>query len=270
MRKQNWLLVIAIALGLAFVGAVFLRQGGKRQGEILVLCGGSMRAALEEVIARYGEVSGDTVLASYGGSGELCAQIQQTRKGDLYVCHDPFMPWAADKGLIDAWATVGHLRIVIVVPAANPKKITELKDLAAPGIRLGVGNRTYSTSGVMVNAMLNNLDYGEAIRRNVRLETKGHQQRCTDVCMGALDAALVWNAVAHLFKDRLRIIPIPLSYVDAVTSATYKESDLKNVKVTIGIVTYSRDKPRARRFYDFALTQCGDIWEQYGFGPRKE
>ena len=265
VSKARVVLIIVDVVAMVVAIALVLKAGGKREQDILVLCGGSMRAAMEEIIERYGEITDDKILASYGGSGELCAQIQQTQKGDIYVCHDPFMPWAKDQGLIDTWATVGYLDVAIVVPKGNPKGITGIKDLAKPGIRLGIGNQTYSTSGVIVKHMLQKLEYGDAILKNVRTETKGHQQRCADVAMGALDAGIVWSAVAHLFREKLQTIPIPKEYIDAITSATYQQSDLKNVKVTIGIISYAREKERVRRFYEFATTRGRDIFEKYGF-----
>lgn len=265
MGKARAVLIIIGVVAIIVAMGLLLKGGGKREQEILVLSGGSMRAAMEEIIKQYGEISDDKVLASYGGSGELCAQIQQTQKGDIYVCHDPFIPWAKGQGLIDTWATVGYLDVAIVVPKGNPKGITGIKDLAKPGIRLGIGNQTYSTSGVIVKHMLQKLEYGDAILKNVRTETKGHQQRCTDVAMGALDAGIVWSAVAYLFRDKLETIPIPKKYVDAITSATYQQSDLKNVKVTIGIISYAREKEPVRRFYEFATTQGRDVFEKYGF-----
>ncbi len=243
---------------------------GTGEGEILVLCGGSMRAVLEDIIGRYGDISDDNVVATYGGSGVLCAQLQNTGRGDIYICHDPFMPWAESQGLITTWDTVGYLDVVIIVPKGNPKGIRKLKDLAQPGLRLGIGNQTYSTSGVITKQMLKKLDYGDAIMNNVRLETKGHQQRCNDVAMGALDASIVWNTVARLFHGKLEIVPIPKEYIDAVTSATYGRSDLKNVKVTIGITRHAGGKEAARRFYRFVTTQCRDVFKEYGFRPAEE
>ena len=264
MNGKKWIgIIVVVAVAAA---GILLWSGWKRQSEVLVLCGGSMRAALEDAIDRYKESHDVDVLASYGGSGDLCAQIQRTQKGDIYVCHDPFMPWAADQGLNDAWTTVGSLEVVIIVPRGNPKGIEGLEDLTTPGLRLGIGDRTYSTSGQIVKNILSNVEYGEEILKNVRLETKGHQQRCNDVAMGTLDAAIVWSAVAGLFADRLDVISIPKTHIDAVTSATYKESDLRDVKVTVGVTTYAKDKPGVREFYDFVTAACKDIFEEHGFG----
>ena len=253
-------LLAAIAV---LAGFALLPAGDKE--DVLILCGGSMRAVLEDVIERYAELSDDKVIATYGGSGELCAQIEKTGKGDIYICHDPFMAWAAERGMIDTWATVGYLDVVIIAPKGNPKGISGLKDLARPGLRLGVGDRNYSTSGVITTNILEKLDYREDILRNVRMETKGHQQRCNDVSTGLLDASIVWRPVARLFAEKLESIPIPNEYVDSITSASYGKSDLRNVKVTIGITSGAKDKETARSFCKFATDQCGELFAQHGF-----
>ncbi len=255
-----------VLLALVLIAAlIVLKPSGDT--DILVLCGGSMRAALEEVIQRYKNVSDDSVVATYGGSGVLCAQIENTGRGDVYICHDPFMEWAAGKGLIDEWTTVGRLDVVIIVPKANPRNINGLKDLAQPGLRVGLGDQTYSTSGVIANHLLNQLEYGDDIRKNVRMETHSHQSRCEDVKLGHLDASIVWGAVAGLYADALDLIPVPRDKIDTITSATFGVTDLKNIRVTVGIISQARDRTNVRRFYEFATYECLDIFEKYGFRP---
>jgi molybdate transport system substrate-binding protein len=267
MSKARILTIIAaliVVVGLVLIALNPMR--GRDQG-VLVLCGGSMRAALEEAIEQYAAEPTESIDTTYAGSGELCAQIQNTGKGDIYICHDPFMPWAAEQGLIEDWRTVGYLDVVIVVPAGNPKGIGGLEDLADPGLRIGIGDQRYSTSGVIANSLLSGVEYGDAIRQNIRLETKGHQQRCTDVALGTLDAAIVWAAVAHLFADELTAIPIPRDMIDAVTSATYGRSDLQNVQVTVGLTRAGAANAAARRFYQYLVTDGVRIFEEYGFRP---
>jgi len=252
----------ALALGLPL--ACSRKKGGE---DILVLCGGSMRKALESVKEDYEKTSSDTIVTTYGGSGDLCAQIQETGRGDIYICHDPFMPWAQERGLISDWDTVASLRVVIIVPKGNPRGIGALEDLARPGLRLGIGNTRFSTSGQIVKHMLKTVPYGKDILANVRVETKGHQQRCNDVVLGTIDASIVWDAVAHLYRDRLEIIPIPMQHVDAITSATYKKADVRHVKVTAGIVAGSKDRPAVRRFYDYLTGEGRKVFSEMGFSP---
>jgi molybdate transport system substrate-binding protein len=256
-------------LGVVTVVLFFFSSCGRQEKEILVLCGESMRAALEEIIIDYQKTRPDKILATYGDSGELCAQIQQTGRGDLYICHDPFMEWAEKQELISQWTTVGILEVVIVVPKGNPKKIKELKDLAQPGLRLGIGHQVYSTSGHITKNILRKLEYGPAIMKNVR-EIKGHQQRCLDVVGGILDAAIVWQAVAKQFQEKLEIIPIPKKYIDTITSATYGQCDLRKIKVTVGIISPAAKKKKIQRFYEFITTEGKKVFERYGFVTEEE
>jgi molybdate transport system substrate-binding protein len=257
-------------LGVVIVVLFFFSSCGRREKEILVLCGESMRAALEEIIIDYQKTRPDKILVTYGGSGDLCAQIQKTGRGDLYICHDPFMEWAEKQGLISQWATVGILEVVIVVPKGNPKEIKELKDLAQPGLRLGIGHQVYSTSGHITKNILDKLEYGPAIMKNVRLETKGHQQRCADVATGSLDAAIVWQAVAKQFQEKLEIIPVPKKYIDTITSATYEQCDLRKIKVTVGIISPAAKKKKVQQFYKFIITEGKKVFEEYGFVTEEE
>jgi len=263
--KRVILMLVALVLVIGIIVSLQMQSRRLNDNTVIVLSGGSMRAVMTEIIERYKSVSDDVIKASYGGSGVLCAQIQNTGKGDIYVCHDPFMPWAEKQGLISEWDAVGMLDVVIITAKGNPRNIQKIEDFAMPDLRLGLGNRQYSSSGVIAYHMLEKLENFEEIQKNVRMETKGHQQRCTDVVMGALDASLVWQAVAHLFRDKLEIIPVPKDHIDAITTATYGESDLKNVKVTVGIIAGARDKEATRKFYEFVTKECRDIFPKFGF-----
>jgi molybdate transport system substrate-binding protein len=259
--------ILFLVFGVLLAGLAWMMvQGRTRPGrDVLVICGGTMRPPMEAVIQRYGLESKDRILATYGDSGEIMAQLQNTGKGDVFVVHDPFMDWARQRGLAAEGAGVGYLDNVIVVPKGNPLGIRDVSDLARNGLRLGVGDRRYSTSGVMVGQMLDAREDGAAIASNIVTEARSHGQRCTDVELGALDAAIVWSAAARTHAGKLEAIPIPAEAVDAVTSATYGRSDLRNVQVAIGLATPGRANPAARRFYEFATTRCSDIFESAGF-----
>lgn len=263
---------VYVAAGLLVVAAIVffaILPAGKKESEILVLCGGSMRTAMREVIKEYRSVSDDKVMLTVGDSGHLASQIRLTRKGDVFVCHDPFMPWAKELGLVDEWRTVARLKVVIAVPKGNPKGVRTLKDLARPGLRVGIGDPKYSTSGVIAKEILKRLEYGEAIRKKA-VTTKGHQKRATDVTLGILDATIIWDAVAFLFRDKVDALPIDEKYIDAVTSATFGRTDLRNIKVTIGIITGAKDNERVRRFWEFATTRGREIFARHGFAVTKE
>lgn len=260
-------ITVAGAATMAVLGVLGGCSKKRADNEVLVLCGGSMRGVLERIKKEYERTSSDVILTTYGGSGDLCAQIQETGRGDIYICHDPFMPWAEERGLIGDWDTVASLRLVVIVPKGNPKGVKVLKDLAQPGLRLGIGNQRFSTSGQIVKHIMKTVPYGEGILANVRVETKGHQQRCNDVVLGTIDASIVWDAVAHLYGDRLDIIPIPMAHVDAITSATYKKVDVRHVKVTAGVIAGAGGRPATLRFYDYLTGEGRKVFVEMGFSP---
>lgn len=269
MQKAiRWGLLAVIVTAAVVVFAQTVAQ--QEREDVLVLCGGSMRQALEDCVERYKKNSELTVAPTYGGSGDLAAQLRETGRGDLYIAHDPWASWAEDKDLITEYGTLAYVDLSLVVPKDNPHNITSLKDLTQDGIRLGVGDPEYSTSGVIFNYLVNNVSYGEEIEKNIKKTGHGHQKRCTEVSMGSLDAGIVWNAAAHLFRDKLKSFPVPKEPLDAVTSATFGKTDLANIRVTVAVTNPGSDNQAARDFYNFMLSECRDIFEKHGFRPVEE
>ena len=267
MRGIDWrgLRLLSAATALA---AVVLSCGGKAKAprEALLLCGGSMRAGLVAAVTAFADERPDIrVLSNFAGSGELIAQLEQTGKGDIYVCHDPFMEWAVKKGIVAEYFTAARLRPVIAVPKGNPKAIASLHDLARPGLRLGLGDDRYSTSGIIMSETLKRVPYGDSIKANVVMASKNHQERATGVTLGSLDATVVWDAVAAAFADKLQAVDIPDTVVDAVTSATYGTSDLRNVRVTIGLTTNGKHNPAAVILYKFLQKSVTPVLVAQGF-----
>ena len=288
MNRRRWIVVSVVVLAVVACVAALVVRSREPEASVLVLCGGSMRRPMEAIAARYEAATGVKVAISYGGSGDLYAQLTQTGKGDVYVCHDPFMAQGVREKVIDRWAPVARLELVIVTAKDNTS-INGFRDLARPGVRLGIGDRVHSTGGQIVKAILARIPEGEAIERNVTVEIHSNQNRCEQVLLGTLDATIVWNAVAEAYRDRLRIVPMPIETpqvgggvaraaadaaggpevlrVDAVTSATYGQSDLSNVQVTAGLTRKAAaDNPAAGEFYDFVLKHAA-VFEQMGFSP---
>lgn len=256
---------LMLAAMLAVTGCGRRSEGQGAPEEVLVLCGGTMRGVIEAAMARYRTVSQDRVVATYGDSAEMCSQLQNTGRGDLYISHDPFMPWAEKRGLIVEWATVAYLDNVLAVPRGNPGNIREVRDLARPGLRVGAGDQRYSTSGIMVKEMLARVDYGAGVQSNIVHESKSHNERITSIALGALDAGIVWAPVARQSTNKVEALPLPADAVDAITSATYGLSDLRNVGFTVGLTKPGEHNAAARRFYEYLTKQCRDIYAAHGF-----
>ena len=262
-----------VALAVVVLGAVVIlaRTVSRSHGQdVLVLSGGSFRQTLEDVTDEYRQKSAHTVAGNYGGSGEVAMWMQNTGKGDIFICHAPWLSWAKKRDLIAKSRTVGYAEAVIAVPKGNPANITCLKDLAEPGLRLGMGDPEYSTSGTVFANLLDNVPYGDDVRSNVAKTGHGHQKRCTEVALGSLDAGIVWNAAVHLFRDKLTSIPLPLDKCDDSVRGKVGVVDPSGVRVSVALTKYGRKNPAARKFYRFLADKGPRFFARHGFRPVEE
>ena len=125
LRNYNKITVIAITilfLGLALIGC------GKKEkaNSLFIYCGSSMSTPIQEIGKQFKEKFGVNLEYNFAGNEVLLPQIEITRKGDIFVCHDPYSDLLAEKGLREENEVVGYLAPVLIVPKGNPKKITSL------------------------------------------------------------------------------------------------------------------------------------------------
>jgi len=235
--------------------------------------GGTMRPAMEELVRLYGQETGRGVDLDYGDSGSNLIKAETSRRGDLYVAHDPFHGAMVRKGLADQGWIVATLEPVIVVAKGNPKGIAGLKDLVRPGVRLALTDALYSTMGHVVRVMVRKAGLEAQIEKNVVTRTRMGGEAANAVILGHADAAMVWNAVAFLRREKLDAVAVepdvrPDPKVDAVTTASFGFIDLSRILVTIDVLKSSRQPEAARAFAEFAASSRADeVWSRYGFGP---
>ncbi len=264
--------------GVCLVAVAVLLSGcssGGDEGGPALYCyvGGTMRPAMEELARLYQADTGRRVELDYGDSGSNLIKAEATRRGDLYVAHDPFHGAMERKGLsVQGW-TVATLEPVIAVAKGNPKGIGGLKDLARPGLRLVLTDADYSTVGHINAIMFKRAGLADAIEKNVATRTKMGGEAANAVILGHADATIVWNAVVHLRSKDLEAVPIepawrPDPSVDAITSATYGPIDMSAVRVTVELLASSRRPEEARAFAEFCVSpRARQVWRSFGFGP---
>lgn len=239
---------------------------------LLCYVGGTMRPAMEKLAAMYRRETGQPVEIDYGDSGSNFIKIKVSGKGDLYVAHDPYLGPLLKQGLGAKGWNLAVLTPVIVVKRPG-RQIRGLKDLARPGVRIGLTDERYSTLGHICPLIFEKAGLRAEIEKNVATRMKMGGQVANAVAIGSLDAAIVWNAVAHLRREKLEAIPIEPEYrlvpgVDAVTSATYGRIDMARVNVFIATLNSSRRPEAARAFAAFAASRRGrEVFAELGFSP---
>lgn len=262
---------------------VFLFVAGcsqkKQKAKKALTChvGGTMRPVFEKLAKAYEEETGQPVEINSAGSGELLANIELQKEGDLYVSHDPFLDIIMHRKLaVDGW-TIGELFPVIIVKKGNPKQIKGLRDLARQDVKLALTDFKLSTLGRMLPTIFKKagMDLAQLNEdKNITIHRSGSYV-ANLVVMDNADAALVWKAVADLRKNDLDSIRIteslPTPHVDAITSATNKSYPLTPVRVTICSLTCSDQPEEAKAFIKFIVSdKVKDILEDYGFGVSDE
>ncbi len=247
---------------------------GKKAAKEHLLCyvGGTMRPAMEALQKEYEAKTGNKVDFDQGESGQLTIRITETKKGDLFVCHDPFQMDLNKKGLEEKFWVMASLSPVIVVVKGNPKKITGLKSLGEKGLKLILTHPLYSTMGHIVPEMGKKAGVWDAIKANVISETRSGGEAANAVSIGTADAAIVWNAVAYLRTDKLDTVSIESDYrlksgVDVITAATFGKIDMGDIRVTISTLKCSKNLKEATAFAEFAVSpEAREIWKKFGFG----
>lgn len=272
MHIKNYFILGVISIALAFVTACG-KSSTRSHKPLRIMVGGTMRPVIEKLAKDYTAKTGQQIEWDYGDSGELMIRIEQTQTGDLYVCHDPFVVRLNTRGLCDKAYTAASLTPVIVVAKGNPKGITGFKDLAKPGIKIILPDRMYSTTGHIVARMAEKAGLVNEFNANTVSHTRGGGQSADAVGLGTADAAIVWNAVAHLRKDKVDVVEIepevrPQRDIDAITTATYGKSDTDYTRVTISTLKASKNIEAARKLAEFICApENREIWASCGFSP---
>lgn len=278
MKRFARLLLVPILLS----AAISCRRGEDAAGTdslngkgaaLRILVGGTMRPAMEALIKQYTAKTGQKIEMDNGDSGELMIRIEQTRSGDIYVCHDPFLASLQKKRLADAYWTVASLKPIIAVPKGNPKNIAGFRDLARPGMKVIFTDPVYSTAGHIVTRMMERSGLSGSIESNVVSRTRSGGQAANAVGLGTADAAIVWDAVAFLRRDKLDTVSIEPDIamkkdVDAITSATFGRIDMDYIRVTLCTLRCSKNLEAARAFAKFAASnEARKTWDSLGYSP---
>jgi molybdate transport system substrate-binding protein len=246
LRGRRWVLAAALA---ALVGAC---RGGK-DDRLVVLCGGSFIPPTEALLAEFKARSGMEAVFTTGGSEDLLPNVKAKSIGDIFITHDPYLDYTKEAGSWADHADVGFLVPVLAVAKGNPKKLSSYDDLARPGLRVAISDPRYTTCGQMLEKLLEKKKIREAVMKNAENRfLKGHSALGNLVKTGAVDAAVMWNGVAHTFRDSLEVVPVPYEF----------ESEFR---VRVIALNYSKQPDRVRAFMDFAKSEGARIFSKHGY-----
>ncbi len=255
--KKLIALLLAVALAIGFL-LWFYRGGaggGAVEGETLVVyCAAGLKKPVEAVAAAYQQEQKVQVQLQFGGSGTLLSQIRVGRRGDLLIAADDGTVSDARKHeVIREVLPIAVQTPVIAVREGNPKAIHSLQDLLRDDVRVALANPEAASIGkvtrVAVGAGWEKLAAKAAVMKPTVSEI------ASDLSLGAVDAAVIWDSTVGQFKG-VQAIHVP-------------ELDAKPEKASATILAVSTQPTAALRFarYLAAPEKGGAIFQQHGFKP---
>lgn len=204
--------LVALLLG-ALVGLVGAGCGDDRQGRpdeehLTVFAAASLTEAFTQIGREFEAThAGSTVTFNFAGSSALATQINQGAPADVFASAAP-APMTAVTGAGNATGPVVFARnqLVIAVPTGNPKHVTDLSDLAGPGVKValcaaqvpcGAATRqVLAASGVAVTPVTYEQDVRGALSK---------------VRLGEVDAALVYRTDVRAASAQVSGVEFPES-----------------------------------------------------------
>jgi molybdate transport system substrate-binding protein len=228
-------------------------------------------ASLSEAFAHLGrqfeaDHPGVRVVFNFAGSQQLAQQLAGGAAADVFASANARqMEAAIENGRVAPGAalTFAHNRLAVIFPVQNPARLTEIKDLARPGLKLvfaaqevPVGQYTLEFLEKAGRDPRFGAPFKEAVLGNVVSYEENVKGVLTKVALGEADAGIVYASdIPEGAVGKVRQIPIPRHL--NVTAA-----------YPIVVVTDSRHPELAAAFVELVLSQTGQgILAEYGFVP---
>jgi molybdate transport system substrate-binding protein len=224
---------------------------------LTLFCGSASKPAMEEITARFERKTGIEVNTIFGGSGTLLSQIELSQQGEIYLPGSPdYLIIANRKKLLieGSERIVSYLVPAIITPAGNPASIHCLEDLAAPGIRVGLGNPETVCLGLYAVELLAANGLLEKVMKNVVTFGGSCSKTANLAAMSKLDAILGWRVFHFWNPDRMVYVPIDPQKIPRISY------------IPISIPIHTRDLELSRSFIEFVLSPAGlSVYENLGY-----
>lgn len=251
---KAFLIALLAMAAMVVVGCSKDETRSEEQEELILLCGSSFVEPTDELRTEFTAGTGIEVVTTVAGSEDFLPLIRAGRKGDILVTHDPYLDYVAEANALADHVQVGFVAPVLAVQKGNPKGLTSIEDLTRPGLKVALSNPEYSTCGELVFALLEKKGIKDAVMKNVENRlTKGHSALGNFLKTETVDAVIMWNGVAHTFRDSVEVVRTPYEYD-------------KEIRVHIISLSYSKSASGGlEKFVEFARSRGPEIFAEHGY-----
>lgn len=229
-----------------------------------VFAAASLKGAFTDIGKAYSQAHPNvTVTFNFAGSDALATQITQGAPADVFASANATqMNVVVTPGDIDGSAvkTFAHNRLVLIYPTANPAHIQTLQDIAKPGVKVVLADKTVPVGQyalTFLDTASADPSFGASYKTNVLKNVVSYETDVKSVlakvALGEADAGIVYTTDAATETGKVGTVAIP----DALNViATYP----------IGVVKASKQVTTAQAFVDYVLSSDGQATlAKYGF-----
>ena len=234
------------------------------EGNVVAYTAASLKGVSPKLAEGFAQMyPGHKVVFNLDGTQALRTQVQNGAYADVFISASNSYTTELTKGGYFVDGSVKPLTsnyVIVILPATNPGKIASLKDLANPGVKIAMEDKTVP-AGTATIACLANLakstydkDWNDSVFRNVVTYETSEPGVATKVSLGEVDAGFVYESTYTAApRDTYLAITIPK-----------KDNYLQTY--TIGVLKQSTGKGAATDFENFMLSAQGQqILKDYGF-----
>jgi molybdate transport system substrate-binding protein len=241
-------------------------QAPAAEQKLTVFAAASLTDAFNEISEQFKQQNpGVTLEFNYTGSQQLRTQLEQGAAADVFAsANTKEMNEAIQAGLVASGTpkTLVRNRLAVIVPNDNPGGITELKDLAKPGLKIVLAAPNVPAGGYALTALDKMAaDFGAPFSQTVLANVVSYENNVKQVVakiqLGEGDAGIVYTSdVTPAIAEKVARLDIPDKYN---VLATYP----------IAVLKAASQADLAAKFVDYVLSANGQvILQKWGFIPR--
>ncbi len=250
------LAAILILLATLLVGVVWWQhRTASHPGTtaLTVFCAAGLKQPVEAIAQQYQRESGVEVRLQFGGSGTLLGQLRVVKQGDLFLAADDGVVADAQKaGILREILPLVRQRPVIAVRPGNPKHIHAIADLLRDDVKVALANPDAASISRVSRVVLG--ETWTKLAAHAAVMKPSVTEIATDLALGAVDAAIVWDSIVGQFKVEAVEVPGLSAHSENASAA---------------VLTFSTQAAEALKFarYLAAPEKGGAIFKANGFTP---
>jgi len=246
---------IVLGLLLALGAMLMLHRGNApvhAETAITVYCAAGVKKPVEAIADQFRREYGVEVRLQYGPTGTLLSNIRVAKQGDLFIAADDGALADARKlDIIREAIPLVRQHPVIAVHKGNPKNIHAISDLLRDDVKVALANPDAASISRVSRAALG--DTWTKLAAHAAVMKPSVTEVASDLSIGAVDAAIIWDATVPQFKG--------LETVEVAELSSRVENS------TAAVLAATSQPSAALRFarYLSAPEKGGVVFKQQGF-----